>query len=90
MKKICFVSLGSLPLLTSDEHLQYAGGAELKQVLIARELVKRKNIVSFIVLNEKNEEQARTSDEIIIVKSYSRSQNITFFKKVRMLWKSLK
>jgi len=89
-RKICFVSLGSLPLLTSNENLQYAGGAELKQVLIARELVKRKYIISFIVYNEKNDEQTKNLDDIILVKSFSPSQNITFFKKVRMLWKSLK
>jgi len=89
-RKICFVSLGSLPLLTLNENLRYAGGAELKQVLIARELVKRKYIVSFIVHNEKNHEQTNSFDDIIMVKSYQRSKNITFFKKVRMLWKSLK
>jgi glycosyltransferase involved in cell wall biosynthesis len=88
-RKICFVSLGSLPLLSLNENLQYAGGAELKQVLIARELVKRKYTISFIVHNEKNDEQTKNPDDIILVKSYSRSQNITFFKKVRMLWKSL-
>jgi|WetSurMetagenome_2_1015567.scaffolds.fasta_scaffold00621_16 glycosyltransferase involved in cell wall biosynthesis len=89
-RKICFVSLGSLPLLTSNENLQYAGGAELKQVLIAKELVKQKYIISFIVHNEKNDVQTKNLDDIILVKTFSRFQNIPFFKKVRMLWKSLK
>lgn len=89
-RKICFVSLGSLPLLILDESLKYAGGAELKQVLIGRELVKRGYIISFIVYNEKNEEHIKNFDEIIIVKSFSPSQNFSLFKKARMLWKSLK
>jgi hypothetical protein len=83
-RKICFVSLGSLPLLTPDENLQYtAGGAEKKQVLIGRELVKRGYIISFIVHNEKNGEHTKNINEIIIVKSYSRSKNYSSFKKAR-------
>lgn len=89
-RKICFVSLGSLPLFTENENLQYSGGAELKQVLIAKELVKRKYIVSFIVYDEKNVEQKKNLDDIILVKCFSQSQNISFFKKARMLWRSLK
>jgi len=89
-RKICFVSLGSLPLLTSDENIQYVGGAEKKQVLVGRELVKRGYIVSFIVYNNKNEEQTKKINDIFIIKSYSRFEHFSSFKKIKFLWTALK
>jgi len=89
-RKICFVALGSLPLLSFNEDLQYAGGAELKQVRIARELAKRKYSVSIIVYDENNNKKIKNFDNIILVKSYSPSRNISVLKKMRLLWKSLK
>jgi glycosyltransferase involved in cell wall biosynthesis len=90
IRKICFISLGSLPLLIPNENLHYAGGAELKQILIGRELAKQNYLISFIVYDELRNEQIKNIDDIHLVKSFSPSQNISFFKKIRTLWKSLK
>jgi glycosyltransferase involved in cell wall biosynthesis len=87
--KICFVALGGYPLFTSNENLQYMGGAELMQVLVGNELAKKGYNVSFITLDEVGEKK-KEYEKIAIIKTYSPSQNLTFFKKARLLWKSLK
>jgi glycosyltransferase involved in cell wall biosynthesis len=89
-RKVCFVSLGSLPLLTSNQNLLYAGGAELKQIQLAKELVKQQYIVSFVVHDEKDIQKTKDFEDIVLVKSFPSSQDIGFLKKVIMLWKSLK
>lgn len=89
-RKICFVSLGSLPLLTSDQNLQYAGGAELKQIQLARELVKQRYPVSVIVHDEKNMQKTKEFEDIVLIKSFPSSQDIGFLRKIRVLWRSLK
>ena len=89
IRKICFISLGSYSLLTSNENLKYVGGAELRQVLIGKELTKRGYKVSFITYDEKGEKK-KIFEKINIVKSFSPSATFTLFKKARMLWKSLK
>ena len=87
-KKICFVALYSLPLLTSSENLKYVGGSELKQVLIGRELAKRGFQISFITYDENSEKEK--ADEITIIQSFSLSKNFSPFKNLFMIWKSLK
>jgi len=87
-RKICFVSLGSYPLLTSNEHLKYVGGAELKQVIIGRELAKQGYNISFITYDENSEK--KIIDEITIIKSFSLSKDTSILKKTLILWKSLK
>ena len=47
-KDICFVSLNAYSYLAKNE-TEFIGGAELQQVILARELVKNKFDVSFIV-----------------------------------------
>jgi glycosyltransferase involved in cell wall biosynthesis len=84
--KICFVSLGSYPLFSSNENLQYMGGAELMQVLVGNELAKKGYDISFITLNEKGEKK-KDFEKITIIKSYSPSQN--FLKKIFFLGKSI-
>lgn len=88
-KKICFVALGSYPLFTSDETLTYVGGAELKQVLIGYELVKRGYDVSFITYDEKGEKKAVFKD-IRIIKTFTYPNALHSFRKVRVLWKALR
>ena len=85
--KICFVAFDSLPLLISSETLKYAGGSELKQVLVGRELVKRGYPVSFITYDEKNEK--KTVDGITII-SCPQSQKYSFIKNFLLYWNSLK
>lgn len=89
-RKVCFVSLGSLPLLTSNQNLHYAGGAELKQIQLARELVKQRYTISVVVHDEKNMQKTKDFEDIVLVKSFPSSQDIGFLKKVTLLWKSLK
>jgi len=87
-KKICFVALGSLSLLTSNEKIKYAGGSEITHVLIGRELAKRGYEISFIAYGEKNEKNK--VDNITIIKNLSQYNNFSRFKASLMLWKSLK
>lgn len=87
-RKICFVALSSLPLLTSSENIKYMGGSELKQVLIGRELAKRGFQISFITYDENSEKEK--ADEITIIKSFSPLKNYSLLKMALMIWKSLK
>lgn len=87
-KKICFIALASLPLLTSNENLKYIGGAELKSVLMGEELAKRDFNIKFITYNEKIEK--RMANGITIIKIYSPNSNISGLKKELIIWKSLK
>ncbi|VVB62031.1 Glycosyl transferases group 1 [uncultured archaeon] len=88
-RKICFISLGSYPLFSSNQNLKYVGGAEVKQVLISKELAKRGYNISFITYDEEGEKKA-VFKEINIIKSFSPSNNYNLFYKARLLWKSLK
>lgn len=55
-KKICFFALNAYPVFTGifDNKPGEIGGSELQQSLIAKELVKRQCIVSFIVFGNNN------------------------------------
>ena len=88
--KICFVSLGSLPLLTSSQNISYAGGAELKQVLLIKELLKKDYPVSVVVHDEKASPLKKDFEDLILVTSFPSIQNVGFFKKFICLWKALK
>ena len=46
---VCFVALKSYGILAGDPRVGQIGGAEVQQVLIARELVRRGYRVSFVV-----------------------------------------
>ncbi|MCK4454548.1 glycosyltransferase family 4 protein [Candidatus Parcubacteria bacterium] len=87
--KICFLSLGSYPLLSSSEELKYTGGAEMIQVLIGKELAKSGFRISFVTYHDKGEKK-ETLDEITIIKSCGVSQRLSVFKKVKILWRCLK
>jgi glycosyltransferase involved in cell wall biosynthesis len=88
--KICFVALGSLPFLTENQDFSYAGGAELKQLLLTKELLKHQYHVSVVVHNEKNIQKRMDYKDVLLVKSYPSTQNMGFLKKVFVLWRSLK
>jgi glycosyltransferase involved in cell wall biosynthesis len=81
--------LGSYSLLTSNENVQYVGGAELMQVLVGNELAKKGYDISFITLNEKGETK-KDFEKITIIKTYSPNKNINDFKKARVLWQTLR
>jgi hypothetical protein len=88
-KKICFVSLGSYPLFSSDENLKYVGGAEVKQVLIGKELAKKGYDISFITYGREGKKEEQF-DQIKIIKTFSPSDNLRLLKKATWLWNSLK
>jgi glycosyltransferase involved in cell wall biosynthesis len=86
-RKICFVAFDSLPLLVSSENLKYAGGSELKQVLIGRELAKRGFPISFITYNEKSEK--KNVNDITII-TCPQSRDYSPLKNFLLYWRSLK
>lgn len=88
-KTICFLSLGSYPLLSSSEQLEYTGGAELMQVLISKELARAGYRVVFITFRDSNN-MDEIIDGISILKSYSRLDGLSLFKRFRFIWQCLK
>jgi hypothetical protein len=50
-KNICFVSLNAYPLL-SNKNIEYIGGAEVDQFLLANELPKSSFDVTFITYSD--------------------------------------
>ena len=88
--KICFVSLSSYPLLT-EEHLEYVGGAELQQVLLAKELKTRGYRITFITYGKNLGEIEKVSG-IEIVPAYNRNDvnNLNFLRKVLCIWQRMK
>lgn len=90
--EICFVSLGSYSLLNPSDELKYIGGAELRQVLIGKELAKRGYQVSFITYDDDTENTRNIKNSINIIPSYpsASSQNSTLFKKMNILRKCLR
>ncbi len=49
--KVCFVCKNIYPLLKYDDEAQFAGGAELQQLLMGRELARRGYPVSYVTLD---------------------------------------
>jgi glycosyltransferase involved in cell wall biosynthesis len=90
-RKICFVSLGSYPLFSSNDKLKYAGagGAEVKQLLIGNELASKGYNIVFITYDEEGEKKKKF-DKITIIKTFKPFNNINFLKKVRWVWNSYK
>jgi len=88
--KICFVSLSSYPLLT-ETHLEYIGGAELQQVVLAKELKRRGYEISFITYG-KNSDEIKKVNGIEIVPAYDRNEikNLSFLRKTLCIWKKMK
>jgi len=88
--KICFLSLNSYPLLTG-KNLGYAGGAEVEQVHLGRELVTKGYDVCFVTyLHGRN--QSENVGGIKVIKTYERGKagEINALLKYRLIWSSLK
>lgn len=87
--KICFVSLSSYSLLKGWD-LKFAGGAEVQQVELAKQLSKEGYEISFVTYSEKN--VIEQIDGIKIIPSYDRNKtkNISFLQKGLSIWKRLK
>lgn len=91
-KKICFVSLNAYPVLTRCKH-RFAGGAELQESLLARELEARGADVSFITLNI--EEKMKTLvDGIRIIPAFKPNEGIPVLRflhpRFTSVWSALK
>ena len=88
--KICFVSLHSYQLL-KNKNLGYAGGAEVQQIALAKELSKIGHKISFITYGE-NHGNVEIADGIEIVPAYTRSSvsDLSFTKKMIHIWKKMK
>lgn len=88
-KNICFLSLGSYPLLISSEEPGCIGGAELMQVLIGKELSKRGYHVSFITFKD-TETSYKIYDNITIIQSYPSLKKISLIRRFWIIWQCLK
>ena len=88
-QKICFVCQGGYPLISTNKNLKYVGGAELMQLLIGKEIVKKGFDTSFITYDEEGEKKP-DFEKIKIIKTSPYKKNINFFNKIRFLWKALK
>ncbi len=88
--RICFLSLDSYPVLTM-KNWGYAGGAEVEQVALGRELIRRGHDVSFITyhngLNDIEDVQG-----IKVIKTYRRDKamKLSSYEKFKSVWSSLR
>jgi glycosyltransferase involved in cell wall biosynthesis len=90
--KICFVSLNSYHLMI-ERNSSYAGGAEVQQIEIAKELKKRGYEISFITYGDKNNNmETKNIHGFNILFGYNRSQvdQLGFFRKALCIWKKMK
>jgi len=71
-RSICFVSLNSYPVLTG-RNLGYVGGAEVHQVLIAKELIKHDFEITFITYDHSEVQRpVEQIDGLKIIRVYKR------------------
>jgi len=90
--KICFVSLNSYHLLI-EKNSSYAGGAEIQQIEIAKELKKRGYEISFIIYGEKNNNvQTKNIHGFNFLYAYNQNQvnHLSFFHKALCIWRKMK
>lgn len=88
--KICFFSLNAFPLF-SNTGVEFIGGAELQQVLIAKKLAEEGYILSFVIFDEGNEcvEVGKIHFYKSIPRAYSLSGIRSVYSGMRKLWKAL-
>jgi glycosyltransferase involved in cell wall biosynthesis len=87
-KKICFIALASLPILTSDDNSKYIGGSELKSVLIGKELARRGFDTTFITYKEGIGKDKISG--ISIIETFPPQANYSMVKREMFIWKSIK
>ena len=80
-RKICFVAPQAYPILSNTNH-NSAGGAEVQQVLLARELIKQGFEVSFVVGDYGQERIEFIDDKETVREKLSKceSDHDTFFR----------
>ena len=89
-EKICFVSLGSYPLLTA-RNMGIAGGAEVDQVLLARGLTGLGFNICFVTYGYGQATVEHINDiEVIKVYSGENVSRLNLFSKWWQIWKAMK
>ena len=88
--KLCFVSLSSYPLLAGED-LGYVGGAEVQQVLLARELIKHNYQVTFVTYGN-GSSSVEYLGGIEVIKTYKRENvaGLSLLAKAGALWRAMK
>lgn len=89
--KICFLALNSFPTLAKT-NIKLIGGAEVQQILIAKELIKRGLDISFIV-HDHGQKPIEIIDDITLYKIFPVDYKIRgtkIFVAVYLMWKALK
>ena len=82
---ICFVAPNAWPVLSGNEHLPTIGGAEVQQVIVARELVARGYRVSMICRDFGQPEEVRI-DGITVFRSFRLEDGLPV---LRFVWPRL-
>ena len=89
--KICFCALNAYPLLAKS-NFEFIGGAELQQVLIAKELAKNGYDVSFVVFDE-GQKPLELVDGISIYTSVKRGYSLTgpktIYSAIKKIWNAM-
>ena len=77
--------------MLTNKNLGYAGGAEVEQVSLAKELVTYGYDVSFVTYSHGNRETEK-ADGITIIKTYERDEasKLSIFQKYKLIWSALK
>jgi len=92
-KKLCFVSLGAYGALTG-KNVGYVGGAEVDQILLAKELVRHGFDISFVTFSEGKEDRnsIENADGIKLIKVYSKGDvtKLGLLSKSHYLWRAMR
>jgi glycosyltransferase involved in cell wall biosynthesis len=88
--KICFLSLNSYPVL-EEKDLGSAGGAEVEQVALAKELVSYGYDVSFVTYDY-GQKHLDKMEKIRVIKTYRREKvsKMNSYMKFAYIWKGLR
>jgi len=90
---ICFLAPNAYPMLAGSSAIQFAGGAELQQVIIAKNLVQRGYSVSMICLDFGQDDIVEI-DGIAVHRAFRQSDGLPvirfFWPRLTSIWKCLK
>ncbi|MCW4029670.1 MAG: glycosyltransferase family 4 protein [Candidatus Bathyarchaeota archaeon] len=89
--KICFLSLNSYPTIADQQDSEYAGGAEVEQVILGKKLYDKGCAIAFVTYWH-GTERKEVIKGIEIIKTYKRDavSRISSFRKVISIFSALK
>ena len=91
--RICFLALNAYPILARSKSLQFAGGAEVQQVLIARNLARRGYEVCMICLDV-GQDPETVIDGITVLRAFKADAGLPimryFVPRLTSVWSQLK